>query len=68
MRSKRITAGPSAVLEIVGQALVFPVARATLLRATGWTEVDAGGALAIRSIIRAHTGAILTNTRGDLGP
>jgi TetR/AcrR family transcriptional regulator, regulator of cefoperazone and chloramphenicol sensitivity len=53
-------------LAIVGQALVFRVARATLLRAMGWTDVDAGGAVAIRSIIRAHTSAILTNNYGEL--
>jgi len=63
MRAKRISAGPSIVHKIVGQALGFRVARAT-----GWTDVDAGGALAIRSIIRAYTSAILTNTCGDLGP
>jgi TetR/AcrR family transcriptional regulator, regulator of cefoperazone and chloramphenicol sensitivity len=53
---------------IVGQALVFRVARATLLRATGWTDVDTGGAAAIRRIIRAHTSAILASTRGDISP
>jgi TetR/AcrR family transcriptional regulator, regulator of cefoperazone and chloramphenicol sensitivity len=53
---------------IVGQALVFRVARATLLRAMGWTEVDARGAAAIRRIVRAHTYAILTNTCGELEP
>jgi AcrR family transcriptional regulator len=53
---------------IVGQALVFRVARATVLRATGWTDVDAAGAAAIRSIVRAHTNAILTKTVGDLRP
>jgi AcrR family transcriptional regulator len=55
-------------LAIVGQALVFRVARATLLRVTGWTDVDADGAAVIRRIIRAHTSAILTSTRGDLAP
>jgi AcrR family transcriptional regulator len=55
-------------LAIVGQALVFRVARATLLRLTGWTEVDADGAVQIRRIIRAHTSAILTSARGDLAP
>jgi TetR/AcrR family transcriptional regulator, regulator of cefoperazone and chloramphenicol sensitivity len=56
------------MLAIVDQALVFRVAWATLLRATGWTEVDAGVAAAIRSIIRAHTSAILTITVGDVRP
>jgi TetR/AcrR family transcriptional regulator, regulator of cefoperazone and chloramphenicol sensitivity len=51
---------------IVGQALVFRVARATLLRATGWTDVDQSSATAIKRIVRDHTIAILTNTRGDL--
>jgi TetR/AcrR family transcriptional regulator, regulator of cefoperazone and chloramphenicol sensitivity len=53
---------------IVGQALVFRVARATVLRATGWTDIDVAGADAILKIIRAHTHAILTNTSGDRGP
>ena len=55
-------------LAIVGQALVFRVARATLLRLTGWTDIDTGGAATIRRIIRAHTSAILTSTREDLAP
>jgi TetR/AcrR family transcriptional regulator, regulator of cefoperazone and chloramphenicol sensitivity len=53
---------------IVGQALVFRVARATVLRLTGWTDVDADGAAAIRRVVRDHTQAILTSTSGDLGP
>ena len=55
-------------LAIVGQAIVFRVARATLLRATVWTDVDTGGVAAIRRVIHAHTIAILTSTRGDLSP
>jgi TetR/AcrR family transcriptional regulator, regulator of cefoperazone and chloramphenicol sensitivity len=55
-------------LAIVGQALVFRVARATLLRATGWTDVDADGAAAIRNVVRTHTIAILKSTYGDLAP
>ena len=55
-------------LAIVGQALVFRVARATLLRATGWTDIDTTGAAAIRNILRAHTSAILASTRGDVAP
>jgi AcrR family transcriptional regulator len=55
-------------LAIIGQALVFRVARATLLRVTGWTDIDTGGAAAIRDIIRAHTNAILSSTRGDAAP
>jgi AcrR family transcriptional regulator len=55
-------------LAIVGQALVFRVARATLLRVTGWTDIDTGGAAAIRDIIRAHTNAILSSIRGDASP
>ena len=49
-------------LAIVGQALVFRVARAILLR------VAPGGVAAIRRLLRAHTGAILTNTCGDIAP
>jgi AcrR family transcriptional regulator len=55
-------------LAIVGQALVFRVARATLLRVTGWTDVDAEGAAAIRRIVHAQTIAILTSTSGGLEP
>ena len=55
-------------LAIVGQALVFRVARAILLRVASWTGVDTGGVAAIRRLIRAHTGAILTNTCGDIAP
>jgi hypothetical protein len=55
-------------MAIVGQALVFRVARATLLRVTGWTDVDSEGAATIRRIVRAHTRAILTSTSGDLAP
>jgi CecR-like transcriptional dual regulator len=53
-------------LAIVSQGLVFRVARAALLHMTSWTDVDTGGVAAIRRIIRAHTGAILTNTCGDI--
>ena len=53
-------------LAIVGQALVFRVARAILLRVA--PGVDSGGVTAIRRLIRAHTGAILTNTCGDIAP
>jgi AcrR family transcriptional regulator len=45
---------------IVGQALVFRVARATLLRVTGWTDVGAAEAAAIRRVVRSHTIAILS--------
>ncbi|HWE34929.1 MAG TPA: CerR family C-terminal domain-containing protein [Isosphaeraceae bacterium] len=56
------------LLAIVGQALVFRVARATLLRATGWADIDAAGAAAIRRIVRTHTRAILTNDDGGHAP
>lgn len=52
------------VIAIVGQALVFRVARATLLRATGWADVDEGHVAAIRRVVRAHTAAILRD-KGD---
>ena len=55
-------------LAIVGQALVFRVARAALLRATGWADVDAAGASAIRRVVRAHTVAILASIQGDHAP
>jgi AcrR family transcriptional regulator len=51
-------------LAIVGQALVFRFARATVLRATGWTGIDEDEAAAIRRVVRAHTTAILANADG----
>lgn len=54
-------------LAIIGQALVFRVGRATLLRAAGWTDVDAEGAAAIRRVVLAHTSAVLTNRSTDRG-
>jgi AcrR family transcriptional regulator len=56
------------VVAIVGQALVFRVARATLLRATGWADVDDGNAAEIRRVVRAHTAAILRSNDGDHTP
>jgi hypothetical protein len=56
----------SAIIVRIDQALVFRVARATLLRAAGWTDVDPAGAESIRQIVRDHTKAILTiNSRED---
>ncbi len=54
-------------LAIIGQALVFRVGRATLLRAAGWTDVDAEGAAAIRRVVLAHTRAVLTASGTDRG-
>lgn len=54
-------------LAIIGQALVFRVGRATLLRAAGWTDVDAEGAAAIRRVVLAHTRAVLTDRSMDRG-
>jgi AcrR family transcriptional regulator len=54
-------------LAIIGQALVFRVGRATLLRAAGWTDVDAEGAAAIRRVVLAHTRAVLTDRSTDRG-
>jgi TetR/AcrR family transcriptional regulator, regulator of cefoperazone and chloramphenicol sensitivity len=54
-------------LAIIGQALVFRVGRATLLRAAGWTDVDAEGAAAIRHVVLAHTRAVLTDRSTDRG-
>lgn len=56
------------VIAIVGQALVFRVARATLLRATGWADVNDGNAAEIRCVVRAHTAAILRSNDGDRTP
>jgi AcrR family transcriptional regulator len=51
-------------LAIVGQALVFRFARATVLRATGWTGIEEDEAAAIRRVVRAHTTAILADAAG----
>lgn len=55
-------------LAIVGQALVFRVARATVLRATGWADVDANGGAAIRRVVLDHTRAILAGLGGGHVP
>jgi len=52
-------------LAIFGQALVFRVARATVLRTTGWTDITAPETAAIRATVRSHTIAILESIRGD---
>lgn len=52
-------------LAIVGQALVFRFARATVLRATGWTGIEEEEAAAIRRVVRTHTTAILADVDGD---
>ena len=48
-------------LAIIGQALIFRVGRATLLKAAGWTDVDAEGAAAIRRVVLTQTRAVLTD-------
>jgi TetR/AcrR family transcriptional regulator, regulator of cefoperazone and chloramphenicol sensitivity len=55
-------------LAIVGQAIFFRVARATVLRVTAWPDVDTRGAAAIRRVIRAHTSAILSGSCPDIAP
>jgi hypothetical protein len=44
---------------LIGQVLVFRVARAAVLRMTGWTDVGAAQAADIRRVLRAHVRAIL---------
>jgi AcrR family transcriptional regulator len=46
-------------LAILGQALVFRLARAALLRTTGWADIDADGLAAIRQVVHAHTQLVL---------
>ena len=53
-------------LAIIGQVLIFRIGRATLLRAAGWTDVDAEGAAAIRRVVLTQTRAVLTD-RTDRG-
>ncbi|MEP6884261.1 MAG: CerR family C-terminal domain-containing protein [Gammaproteobacteria bacterium] len=48
-------------LTIVGQLLVFRVARATVLRVTHWDDVGAAQAVAIRAVVHANVRAILSS-------
>lgn len=50
-------------MAIIGQALAFRVARATVLRATGWGDFDTEGAAAVRRIVRTNTSAIIATER-----
>ncbi|MCJ8156902.1 CerR family C-terminal domain-containing protein [Sphingomonas sp. LaA6.9] len=52
-------------LALFGQVLIFRVARATVLRVTGWSDVTPVEAAEIRRTVRAHTLAILNSIRGD---
>jgi AcrR family transcriptional regulator len=46
-------------LAILGQVLVFRLARAALLRTTGWADIDANGLAAIRHVVQTHTRLVL---------
>jgi AcrR family transcriptional regulator len=46
---------------LVGQALTFRFARATLMRATGWETVGLPEIDAVRAIVLAHANAILSD-------
>ena len=52
-------------LAIFGQVLMFRVARATVLRVTGWADITGPQSIEIRATLRAHTLAILEALRGD---
>ncbi len=52
-------------IAIVGQALVFRFARATVLRATGWTDISADEGDEVRRVVRAHTTAVIAAVRAD---
>lgn len=52
-------------LAIFGQVLMFRVARATVLRLTGWADITGPESQEIRATLRAHTLAILEALRGD---
>lgn len=54
-------------LAVIGQVLVFRVARATVERLTGWEEIDAGRAAEIARMVRAHCRAILLPPAGEGG-
>ena len=46
-------------IALVGQVLVFRLARAAVLRSTGWRDVGSRESSTIRGIVREHTSAIL---------
>jgi TetR/AcrR family transcriptional regulator, regulator of cefoperazone and chloramphenicol sensitivity len=50
---------------LIGQILVFRVARATVLRVTGWDDIGPRRAADIRRIIHANVHAILASPGGD---
>ena len=50
---------------LIGQILVFRVARATALRVTGWDDIGPRRAADIRRIIHANVHAILASPAGD---
>jgi hypothetical protein len=49
---------------LIGQILVFRVARATALRVTGWDDIGPRRAADIRRIIHANVHAILASPGG----
>lgn len=51
-------------IALVGQVLVFRIARAAVLRATGWRDVGTRESATIRGIVREHASAILNELRG----
>ncbi|MGH7728025.1 MAG: CerR family C-terminal domain-containing protein [Vulcanimicrobiaceae bacterium] len=55
-------------LAIFGQALVFRLARATVLRANQWDDIGVEEASAIRQAVRAQTAAILASIASDAAP
>ncbi len=50
---------------LIGQILVFRVARATALRVTGWDDIGPRRAADVRRIIHANVHAILASPEGD---
>jgi len=48
-------------IAVIGQALVFRLGRATVLRSTGWGKVGHNERDTIRAIVRAHTASILAD-------
>src|SRR5690606_35606466 len=53
------------VLTIIGQALIFRVARATALRFTGWGRLDARQTARIKNVLRRTVAASLTEAGRD---
>ncbi len=54
-------------LAIMGEVMAFRVARAAVMRTTGWSEIGAAEVVVIRSVILDHVSAILDKIERETG-